>query len=540
MSPAVRRRLPFLPALAAVGVFLGILAATDRMPAADGPHMLFVARKIGDDLFALRLVDAVSHWVHLAIPHPPAAYLPSILVSPWLPLRAAIGVSSAFCLLLLLDALVRIARPSSTWMAVAAWGVGCASGLTWWSGDHYGFDLPTAAAVLQAVSWLHASDVLRKGRETLFFGLWLGVAFLTKYSAPLILVLPVAAVCAVALFRRPLRVGIAAGGWVAIAGTWLLVNGTQVLGYVTSALFPPRGPGHYPHALSALERFGGEGQVATLAALKDAIGYPGLVVCAISALVAGRAVPLLGLLSGVVLLGSMNSREGRYVLPLVFLLAAAAIPRSEVVQPARRWAGVVLAAVLGIVGIVGFSGSALTYHEVTQVLAPSNRPYQHFATTFATLGGWPRPAGPFSPVSEHPSKWHISEVLDAMVAAWGTDATVLLLLDMPPDAPGLSTYALLSRQRDLDLSFIEVHAQRSPQGIQTLTTLPPGHEARSVYVVTRSQGDGTGRAWLDQNPGAEVGSWELPEDYVGRAVTLATPYRQGAVTAPFQGGTGGR
>lgn len=540
-------RVALAGAVLAAGLFFVLLGTTDRVPAADGPHMLFVARRIGADLLAGHPLQAAGFWLHLAIPHPPAGYLPSILLTP-LPLRWAVAGASTLCLLLLLDALLRLSRPAPRWTAVAAWLLAAGAGLTWWSADHYGFDLPAAAVTLQALSWLQASDRLRKTRETLLFGLWLGAGFLTKYSVPLLCLLPVVAVCGSTVFARPLaraplRLLVAVAAWAALAAPVLALNGHQILGYVTSALAPPGGPGNYPNPLTLVQRFGGSGQVSVAAAMKEALGYPGLVLAVAAALVARRAVPLLGLVSGFVLLGAMNSREGRYVLPLLFLLAAAAVPR-----PAPGGWRSHLATVSGVlllaVGVVGFAGSAWTWATTSQAAAAAHHPFQHVSTTFRTLGGWPRPAGPFQPISEHPVAWRVDEVNEAIRTHFGGDAPLLLLLDGPADAPGLSTLALLALEDGARPSYLELHAQADRGGVRVLTTLPPGQSVDHVYVV-HARGErpdspvSAGRAWLAATPHTVVASWDLPQDYVGRLVVLASPFAGGGTPVPFQGGEGG-
>ncbi|MDP6935504.1 MAG: glycosyltransferase family 39 protein, partial [Myxococcota bacterium] len=240
-----------------VGVMVGIVGSTDRFPAADGPHMLSQAARLSNALLAGEWGWVWEQWFHFTAPHPPVGYVPAILAGLFFDsTRWIVAFADAICLLLLLDAVQRICRKDAWWTGQLAWATGCACSLTWWSSDHYGYDLAAAATVLQAVSWLHRAHTGPRPRDWLFFGFWLAMAFLTKYGAPLICFLPVVWVCGRSVWFRAHHVGLAVLGFVLVAVPYYIENLDTVVPYVRSALNPPDLPGNYPDQRTLLQRFG--------------------------------------------------------------------------------------------------------------------------------------------------------------------------------------------------------------------------------------------------------------------------------------------
>ncbi|MFN7146872.1 MAG: hypothetical protein ACK4YP_24065, partial [Myxococcota bacterium] len=323
-APLALRAL--IPA-AVLALFAWVLGGAERAPAGDGPHMLAQALRLGRWLADGEIGAAWSAFAHLTAPHPPVGYLPlvaaaTVSAEP----RTVVLVADLVWLVLLLDAVRRLTWPAPWWSGQIAWAMASATGLVWWSADHAGFDLAAAATCAQALGWLRASEGLTRRGATVAFGLWLAAAFLTKYSAPLVLALPVVVGCLPALRRSPGGVALAVAAFAAVAVPYYAENGRMVAEYVRSALAPPSIPGFFPEERTLLQRFGGEGQAMFLAVLKESFGWPGFVLLGVGAVLARRPLPLLGVVSGVVLLGAMNSREPRYALPVLYLFAAAGAP----------------------------------------------------------------------------------------------------------------------------------------------------------------------------------------------------------------------
>ena len=523
----MKSTLPILALLGALVLALTI-GTSDRFPAADGPHMLSQALRLGTMLRSGELVDVAVAMFQLSAPHPPFAYLPLVgLATLGLPLRAIVAVADLFWMLLLLHGSTLLCREKGQpdlQAGALAMLAGLSAGLTWWSADHHGFDLPTAAVVLQSLGWLHASEGLSRRREALGFGFWLGAAFLTKYSVPLVLFLPVVVVCVPALWRQPRNLALAVGTWVIVAGIWMGANHHAVVDYVASALNPPVAPGNFPEQRSLMQRFAGQGQAMFWTVLKDALGWPALALLSLGALGIRRKLPLLALLSGLLFLGAMNSREGRYALPLVFLIAAAGAPPS-------RWGwqpAVMLLAALA----PGFRGSFLAYKDSDASEVPSRRALEHSLSSLRSLSPWPTPATPFQPVSEHPDPWLCKTVLEDAQPFLGDHRVLGMLLDTLPEAPTSSVYQLVAEVHEMNLDLLSIHAMVSPQGLMTnsyrgplsvvddapppapgeLRREPP--TVRVIYVVTHPSSR-AGKRWLEETAHRVLKSYPLPDGHSG-------------------------
>ncbi len=527
-----------LPSLICV-LYSVILGTSDRFFAADGPHMLSQALRLGAMVRGGELWGAVAEGFRLSAPHPPFGYIPLVAGAVLgLPLRAVVLLGDLVWLAVLFDGVRRLVSPAPWWSAQLGWLVGASASLTWWSADHHGFDLPAAAVVVAALGWLHQSAGLSDLRAAAGFGFWLAAGFLTKYSVPLVLFLPVMVVCLPALRRNPRGLGVAVVTWAVLAGPWLVANHDAVAAYVSSALSPPSAPGNFPEQRTMIERFAGEGQLHFVTVLKDTLGWPVLAVLAGGALLARRPVPLWGLVSGLIFLGAMNSREGRYAEPLVFLLAAAGAP-----VRAGGWQQAVM--VLALV-IPGLRATADAYRASAADL-PSRRSLEHDPTRLWTLGPWPRPVTAFSPISEHPERWKVAEVLAAGAAARVADTPLGILLDTSPESPPSAVYQLVGEDRGLRLDLLTIHALVGPQGLASqsyrgpLTGSPPADTFSPlrrepsaldvVYVVTWPGGAG-GRRWLAETPHAILQTWELPEGHQGALIRVAPRQALGGGLAP--------
>ncbi|MDP2310394.1 MAG: hypothetical protein Q8P18_30535 [Pseudomonadota bacterium] len=526
--PSPSKYALLLVALLVCGGFALTIGTADRFPGADGPHMLGQAMRLGGMLRAGELVEVGQEMFALSAPHPPFGYLPLVgLAALGLPLRGIIAGADLFWLLLILHGSVllcsRKGEPDLQAGALATLA-GVSAGLTWWSADHHGFDLPTAAVVLQSLGWLHASEGLTVRRASVCFGFWLACAFLTKYSAPLVLFLPVLVGCAPALWRQPRNLGLAALVWAGVAGIWLAANRRSVVDYVVSALDPPTAPGNFPEQLTLIQRFAGDGQGMFFAVLKDAMGWPVLALLLLGAVAARRKLPLLGLISGLLFLGAMNSREGRYALPLVILMAVAG-------APAARWGwqpAVMLLAVLA----PGLRGAFIAYRDTDASEAPARRPLDHPIATLRTLAPWPFPAPAFSPISEHPEPWACAEVLEEALPRLGEHRVLGMLLNTLPEAPSSSVYQLVAEQMGLKLDILTIHAMISPQGLMSnsyrgplavVEDAPPpspGELRREpsgvtvVYVVTHPS-SAAGTRWLAETPHTVLSRRSLPDGHSG-------------------------
>lgn len=563
----MRRVLHFLFPTCVLAALTHGLVATDRFPAGDGPHMLGQGMRLGRWIVEGRFAEAWQAFAELVAPHPPFGYLPIILASMFTrEIRFVIAFNAVCWALVLLDASIRLVRPAPIWSAQLGWFLLVASSPFWWSADHAGFDLAAAAAILQALSWLRASEGFKRVRESIVFAAWLAAAFLTKYSGPLILALPVAWAVLHALVqcqrvwrgvpagdggqawrwlrrvtvgpgRRRLRRhssvpadertaegdirrhptglrGLLAAGamWSLLWVPWAMVNGRVAAAYVGSALSPPSTPGFYPETLSLLDRISGEGQGMFLAVLKVSLGGALLLVCLAAAARERRREVLLALFGGVIALGAMNSREARYALPLVALLAVAAVPS----RPDRR----LQAGVLGALGLPLAWGTWTNWTHCHRECAPDIRPLRVDVRELTRLGTWPTPHPAFLPLSEHPEFWAVDASLDALLAL-GQEGPLGILVDAR-NGPGVTTWQLTAETRGMDLSIVTIVARTGPRGLEEARfkgPFPGGTDGNisAVLIVApkgalEGQSSATGEggaalAWADAYAWAPIQSW---------------------------------
>ncbi len=505
--------------------FVVILGMQDRFPSADGPFILFVGSDIGHSLVSLRPFQALRDFVMIATPHPPLGYTPLVLLLPLLPLRGAIVLASGLAIGLIVDGLIRLGRPAPPWASVCVGLLGLGSALTWWAADHYGFDLVATAAVIQALSWLHASKLLSRKRAAWAFGLWLGVAFMVKYTAPLTLFLPVVIYGAIALVKNPKGLLRAVGGWAVVALPFYLYNGARVLDYAGLTVAPPDTPGEFSQGVTMEQRFSGEEQLSALTALEDAMGLPGLLFAAAVALLLLRPLPLLAAVSGFALMSSLNVCEGRYLLPMTFLLAIAALPRAlnqgKIWLRVLKWAAVVVATGLGVASMYG---SISAYAHLDAETTPTHRGMIHDADSLLKLDSWPYPAEPFMPVSGKPRQWQVSEVNQA-VADLIDEAEQVLISGQCTGFPGLAPYALLGINEGSYFGWVELHLAHGPENdFLASSTLLPGSTARFAYIVHGRREASVEADWLEARAHRSIQTFDLPHECVGHLIELEQPF----------------
>ena len=485
---------------------------TDRTPAADGPHMRSQALHLGGWLAHGVWARAGHEIIRLTAPHPPVGYLPLIVAAIFSrDVRVIIGVSDVFFGLLLLDASMRLCRRDGWLSGQLAWAFGMASAMTWWSGDHAGFDLAAAATCLQAVSWLDASEGLSRRREVVAFSAWLAAAFLTKYSSPLVLVGPVVlgGVLGGAMVRERRNLGIAVAVFLVIAVPYYALNGTAVVTYVRSALDPHAAPGNFPASRTILERFGGDGQLGFIGVLKDQLGWPAMALLLGAAVLRRRWLPLAGVVCGVVILGAMNSREARYALPLVFLLTTAG-------APLLRFGWQHLAG-FGALAALTLYGTASSFYACDAACAPAARVFEMDVGAWQTRGVWPEPSESFRPISEPVGEWQVAEVVGAAMDA-GANGILLVISDRI-FCPKASSFMLAAESLGLDLPMHVVHVLETSHGLEVNTYTGLFAEQQSEdpafgYVIL-SEESTDAQAWFAAHAGEEIRRFSLPRGATG-------------------------
>ena len=402
------------------------LSKTGRFPAGDGPHILGVSTRLAQLLTDGEWTSFVYCFSSLLGPHPPFAYLPYMLAELLFPNQGWTHLlGSTFVLWV-------------SWNGVARLGGGiigfiwlvCGAPI-WLQYENAGIDLAAGACAIQATSWLWKSEQLTKRKETFIWGIWLGVGFMVKYTAPMFMWGP----CILAgywVLKRSawstLFVGIL--GFSIVALPWWSTHIGNVMGYVSassnagSGLLTNQniltGPWYEWDRLSWYP-----------AVLIDAYGMMiGMVVLgAILIRIHSAKAPLLVLtiLGGWIFLNAQSQRQDRYIVPAIPALAAT-ISTSWLAIPSLYYAWPTL------------QGTFETYTSSTP--APAQREYTHSIDNAGV--DWPLPPKAYWPVSLDTDVWGVDDALVKTRSYQGSDyGTVGFLLDESSGAPGFG--AILRR-----------------------------------------------------------------------------------------------
>lgn len=475
-----RRALPHLVVVAIVVGIVALLARADRLPAGDATHLAATTLALADDLRAGRLPGFFAAWLGQVAPQPPAGFAPGIAAATLLGGRwLAFLVPGGLALALIWDALRRI-DPDAAWAPML---VVVASAMVWLAVAQYGWDLLCAAAVLQALSWLHRADAFADRRATLLFGLWVGVGVLTKYTFPFFVWLP--SLWAARRLGDPARranlaraVGVAA----LVVAPWLVLNAPAFAAYLGRSL----GPG--AEAAVEVSRAGaGRFSLASLSlyplALKDAVGWPGLVVLLGAGIAGARHVPAVGALAalgGLAVLSVLEQSQDRYALPALVAGATLALA-----VPRLRWGLEVFVGVF----VVLLGGSVATFRPGAAAAAAPR--FDHGPDSAAVLS-WPRSRS-YRPTAVDLEAWQVDAALAELRDAHGADEGVVgLLLPDDPTLPEPGVWMLRARLAGhrWDLRVVRPRGAEPPRGGW------PGDEVRTLLAVWRPDRDTAADAWI--------------------------------------------
>ncbi len=498
---------------------------TGRWPAGDGPHMLGIALRLAHLLTTGAWGELSWSLPSLVAPHPPGAYLPGLLAYALSPdPRTAHLLAAGGALLLAWDGIRRMTGSAARGLLGLVWLA--ASPLVWQQAELYGVDLFAAVAVLQSVSHLVASRGLRHGGHAVGWGAWMGVAFLTKYTAPFFLWLPCVLVGLLILVRgRWGNLARAFGAWCLVAGPWFLGHGDDVLAYagasntatpelagntplVTGAWWAPHNVSWYP------------------AALLHSLGTGGTLALGLAALVpGGRATPRAArwfawatVLGGWLLLAPQLQRQVRYLLPM--------LPMAAVLLSTSR-----LAPLLAVVGIISVHANYLHFSDPTE--APAQRK-AHFPVETAGQT-WPQVPEALSPMSEDPNEWRLDPAIARLAAHTPASAETVGLLAPSMQGPGagLVLYRLAAAGYPWHLSSVAFldRGGPTPDGAAlpmwnqaALFVAPfaigdwPERRFQSVLVITEER-DTRSAAWLRSTGFVLAESVETRHGYVGGVYT---------------------
>lgn len=288
------RLLPYL----ALGLVFGYLWPVTRIPWGDGPFLMSQAWMLAAPLRDGHLLDALRAWLGTATPHPPLAVLP-VMFGQLLLGDPVNGARLGITLMAMLGAHA-LEKLGGGWIG---W-VACP--LVWLGIEQAGVDVTTTAVVLQAIAALQAGQ---GGRA----GLWIAAALGTRYAAPLFVWLPLLVV----LVRQP-RLALTAGGLgIGLALPWYLAHTDAIGAYIGSSLTADVSAITW-NGRSWAERLSPTGLLYYPLSIKDALGWPGLILVGLGWWAGRRTLPrlpMLAALGGLVGLSLLGAAQDRYALP---------------------------------------------------------------------------------------------------------------------------------------------------------------------------------------------------------------------------------
>ncbi len=494
-----------LGVLGAAGV-AGQIARAGRIGGADAPHLLGVELRLGQLIREGDVGLALSAWWALLAPQPPfgaaLGTATTVLVGSW-PLSAALCMG--LTLLAIFDALQRLSlRLTDRRLGgLLAWLAVVGSPFTWSSVEQYSRDLSVAAAVLQAVSHVAGSDALTRRRSALAFGAWMGLAFGTKYTAPIFLVGPCLVVGVGLLWQTKRSRGSARAQWLglgaavlafmAVAGLWYATHFGAVRRYLFTSLDAGAMQGN---AASLRDVDSLEARVYYVATLWEALSAPGVALLVLALVLGfwrresrfGMAVVGVGALVGMVILSRTSQQVDRYLFPGFVLACAAMVPLG------RGWL-LPLVVAGAMVPRVWTSAQRFGPGEVGP--SPS---YAHGVAALRSAH-WPQPAGSFAPSDFQPSEWHLLEAVAALREVQGPTGTVGYLPSADPNSPGFGHLMLPAASLGCrwDWSTVSLRGGGSAGEVFVGPLFDgdwPPRGFRVLIALERSPGDGPVQAWL--------------------------------------------
>lgn len=454
----LKRIQPWVPFVLMVIVIVTGLSGTGRVATGDAPHILAIGQKLSGMLAQGEFLTFYESISSLVSPHPPGGYLVVVILDLIGWSNLPVGVSVCGLALAWHGMVLLVSREGqSRWGPWLGGLLMMGSGLLWFSVEQMAWDLLAAGCVVACIGHLHASDGLRKLGHGLCFGLFMGLGFVTKYTFPAFLVLPVLfAGWAIARFRAYAGFSIAVAAFLVVAGPWYWGHVQSVLAYVAHSSDAAASLSDSPASTWA-QRLSAENLLYYPTVLRDALGWPGVFVLGLAfsrawSSPAGRWAAW-GVLGGGFVLTFAGENQSRYILPALPLLAAIVDIgiRPGLGRSVSRF-GLVAGLSAALPAAWG-TWTAYSSHE----RAPASQDQTHAVESLVGWGDWPWVAGPYRPVSNPVSDWRVDEALGAIAMATGPGAhQVGLLLPRDMRLPPASTYAWRAGARGLEWDVASV------------------------------------------------------------------------------------
>ena len=450
---------PWIPFIIGASLIWWILGEHARIPTGDAPHMLAISDRLAMMFQRGEFLDGFESWTSLVTPHPPAGYLvPTSFALMGAGMEAA-RLTGLFGLGLCWYGMNLLSRgdhrsPWGPWMGGLLL---LSTAMTWTLVEHMAWDLLAAGCVAACVGHLHASDGFRNKGHALGFGLTMGLGFVTKYTFPVFLFLPVLfSIRALVRFRSYGGLFVSLLGFCLVAGPWLWVYGDAVVAYVLNSTSTVHTISDSP-AKSWLARLSANNLLYYPTVLRDALGWPGVLLVSVAFVrvwmrPAGRWAAW-AVLSGIMFLSFAGENQARYLYPALPLLGAIVDIgiRPGIVHPMARFGlvcglGALLPSLWGVLNI-----------QQSERDAPPTRDQNHPVESLYGWGEWPWPVTPFRPIENPMKTWRVDEALAVLSDRAGAGRQQIGLI-LPRDVrlPPGSTYAWRASQRRMEWDMASV------------------------------------------------------------------------------------
>lgn len=444
-----------------------VLSGVEGVPYGDAPLLGANAARLVDLLKSYQFSAFIYAFFDMAIPQPPLGYLP--LIAGQL-LQGSNGRILAALLALALcgDGLRRLGGVGWGWAFLAL----LSSAMIWQYSWEYGWDLAATAVIVQALAALQQAQNTPSPRAWAIASLWLIVGVLTKYTVPFFMIIPWGWAL-VQASRSPQRFVLAKGLLAGIllssvvALPWIYLHIGALQPYITGSLTEGAAVKITQNARSWSERLSWEGWLYYPLSLKDALGWPLLLL-----LIAGFRHPLarLSLISGLVLLSPLPAAVDRYALPALALLCLGATRLTQ--WPSGRLLGGVALGITALGSFANFRGPV------------SNIPQNYLHQSVFSLA-WPRSPS-YGPHQVDRVGWHLPELIQA------TQKPFALLLPFDGRVPDTGVFLQEARQ------------QGWTQAIGVIRPLPPAAPEGQVeggilsilVILDATQDLSASEAWL--------------------------------------------
>jgi hypothetical protein len=393
--------------------------------------------------------------------------------------------------------------------------------LFWLAFSELYWDLFAAAALSMCLGHLAASNRLQDRHHSIRFGLWMAVGFLTKYTFPAFAFLPACLAGYLVWKSRNFKgLGLALGAFLLVGGPWLLPHLHQVIPYVFDSL------NSESHMVDRASISAQVDPAYYLIILKDAMGWPGLILLLTSLAAVqreGGRIAIAAGVGGIVVLSWMGQQEARYLLPALPMLAYGVSCGFSRLEGRMRHGALAL---LFVIALPMLSFSAGANRLGAQV--PAERMHEHHRASLHRWGDWPRVHQSFMPVSAHPDTFAVDTALKGLAKYKTAEDgnAVGLLLDGTAGELRDGLFFFRSARLGLNWDFVSLAPPPGGKGKVFGKFKGPFHaqgEAptrfRLLYAATSAQ-DRVRTAWLEAHSAVELAQIALPGGLKGRVMRL--------------------